>query len=130
MSNKWEKVYRKYLYDATNDIVTRNENLLMNPYYFKSSHWKYEKEWRMVIPENLATDKEYFADFHKGISGVYLGLKSFDCHKVKVDKIIEEYSQKRIPVYKIYKMLLRLTGKGCFKNWLIYACSVNKSKQM
>lgn len=94
-------IYSDKRYDVTNAVVTRNTNLLMNPYYFKSSHWKYEKEWRMVITENLVADGEYYADFHKGISGIHLGLKSFDCHKEKVNKIIEENSQKEIPVYKI-----------------------------
>ena len=93
-------IYTDKRYDATNDIVTRNENLLMNPYYFKSSPWKYEKEWRMVIPENVVTDKEYFADFHEGISGIYLGLKSLEYHKEKIDKIKEKYFQKGIPVHK------------------------------
>lgn len=94
-------IYSDKRYDATNAVITRNTNLLMNPYYFKSSHWKYEKEWRMVITEGLVADGEYYADFHDGISGIYLGLKSFDCHREKVDKIIEVYSQKEIPVYKI-----------------------------
>lgn len=94
-------IYSDKRYDATNAVITRNKNLLMNPYYFKSSHWKYEKEWRMVITESLVADGEYYADFYEGISGIHLGLKSFDCHKEKVDKIIEVYSQKGIPVYKI-----------------------------
>lgn len=55
----------------------------------------------MIITEALVADGEYYADFHEGISGIYLGLKSFECHKEKVDKIIEEYSKKGIPVYKI-----------------------------
>ena len=94
-------IYSDKRYDATNAVITRNKNLLMNPYYFKSSHWKYEKEWRMVITESLVADGEYYADFYEGISGIHLGLKSFDCHKEKVNKIIEEYSQKGIPVNKI-----------------------------
>lgn len=94
-------IYSDERYDVTNAVVTRNINLLMNPYYFKSSHWNYEKEWRMVITEDLVTDGEYYADFHESISGIHLGLKSNDYHKEKVDKIIEEYSKKGIPVHKI-----------------------------
>lgn len=94
-------LYSDKRYDVTNAVVTRNKNLLMNPYYFKSLNWEYEKEWRIVITEDLVTDGEYYADFHDGITGIYLGLKSFECHKEKIDKIIEEYSQKNIPVYKI-----------------------------
>ena len=94
-------IYSDKRYDATNAVITRNTNLLMNPYYFKSSHWKYEKEWRMVITEDMVIDGEYYADFHEGISGIYLGLKSFEYNKKKIDMIIEEYSQKGIPVHKI-----------------------------
>lgn len=94
-------VYSDKRYDATNAIIAKNTNLLMNPYYFKSSHWKYEKEWRMVISEDLATDNEYYADFCKGISGIYLGLRSFEYHKEKIDIIIEEYSKRGFPVYKM-----------------------------
>ena len=94
-------IYSDERYDVTNAVVTRDINLLMNPYYFKSSHWKYEKEWRMVITEDMVADGEFYADFHEGISGIHLGLKCFDCHKEKADKIIEEYSQKEIPVYKV-----------------------------
>lgn len=94
-------IYSNERYDITNAVITRNRNLLMNPYYFKSLHWEYEKEWRMVITEDVVTDGEYCADFHDGISGIYLGLKSFECHKEKIDKIKENYSQKGIPVHEI-----------------------------
>ena len=94
-------VYSDKRYDATEIAIAPNKNLMANPLYFKSSHWEYEKEWRMVITEDLVVDGEYYADFHEGISGIYLGLKSFECHKEKVDKIIEEYSQKGILVHKI-----------------------------
>lgn len=94
-------IYSDKRYDVTDAVVTRNKNLLMNPYYFKSSHWRYEKEWRMVVTEDLVTDGEYYADFHEGISGIYLGLKSFECHTEKIDKITERYSLNGIPVHKI-----------------------------
>lgn len=94
-------IYSNTRYDATRSVVAQNKNLVTNPFYFKSSHWEYEKEWRMMIPENIVTDNEYYADFYNGISGIYLGLRSFECHKEKIDRIIEEYSQRNIPVYNI-----------------------------
>lgn len=94
-------IYSDKRYNITNAVITRNTNLLMNPYYYKSSHWEYEKEWRMVITEDIVTDGEYYADFHSGISGIYLGLKSFDCHREKINEIIEKYSVNGIPVHKI-----------------------------
>ncbi len=93
-------VYSNKRYDATEVVVARNRNIAMNPYYFKSAHWEYEKEWRMVIPEDIITDEEYYADFSEGITGVYLGLRSSDCYKENIDKIIKEYSQRELPVYK------------------------------
>lgn len=94
-------VYSDERYDATESVIAHNKNLVENPFYFKSSHWEYEKEWRMVIPESIITDKEFYADFHDGIAGIYLGLKSFEYHREKIDKIIERYSLKGIPVHKI-----------------------------
>lgn len=94
-------IYSDKRYDVTNAVISRNKNLLMNPYYFKSMEWEYEKEWRMVITEDLVNDNEYYADFHEGITGIYLGLNSFEYHKEKIDRVIEIFSQKNIPVYKI-----------------------------
>ena len=94
-------IYSDERYDATKALTTLNKNLVGNPFYYKSLHWKYEKEWRMVIPESVVTDGEYYADFQDGVIGIYLGLKSFECHKEKIDKIMEVYSQKGLPVYKI-----------------------------
>lgn len=94
-------IYSNSRYDATRLVVAKNKNLVTNPFYFKSSHWEYEKEWRMMILESIVTDNEYYADFFKGISGIYLGLRSFESHKEKIDRIIEKYSQRNIPVYKI-----------------------------
>lgn len=94
-------IYSDKRYDITNAVVTRNKNLLMNPYYFKSSHWEYEKEWRMVITEELVKDGEYYADFYSGITGIYLGLKSFEYHKEKTNKVFDEYLKRGLSVYKI-----------------------------
>lgn len=94
-------IYSNKRYDATKAVIAQNKNLVTNPFYFKSSYWEYEKEWRMMIPENIVTDNEYYADFYNGISGIYLGLRSFECHKEKIDRIIEKYSERNIPVYKI-----------------------------
>ena len=54
----------------------------------------------MVIPESLITDEEYYADFSEGITGIYLGLESYNYHKEKIQMIIEKYSQKEIAVHK------------------------------
>ena len=94
-------IYSDIRYDVTSAVFKRNKNLLLNPYYYKSSHWEYEQEWRMVITEDAVTDGEYYADFANGISGIYLGLKSYECNKEKNNRIVEKYSNRGIPVYKI-----------------------------
>lgn len=94
-------IYSDQRYDATKAVIAQNKNLVTNPFYFKSSYWEYEKEWRMMIPESIVKDNEYYADFYHGISGIYLGLRSFEYHMEKIDRIIEKYSQRNIPVHKI-----------------------------
>lgn len=49
-------LYSNQRYDATKVVIIKNKNLATNPFYFKSSYWEYEKEWRMMIPENIVTD--------------------------------------------------------------------------
>lgn len=93
-------LYSNKRYDATRIAIFKNKNVVMNPYYFKSVHWEYEKEWRMIIPETLITDGEYYADFSEGITGIYLGLESYNYHKEKTKVIIEKYSHKEIAVHK------------------------------
>lgn len=94
-------LYSDQRYEATRAFITRNGNILMNPYYFKSSHWKYEKEWRMVAQESLFTNNEYYADFSIGINAVYIGLRSEETHGDKVRSILEQCSIKQISVYKM-----------------------------
>lgn len=93
-------VYSDKRYDATKIAIHRNKNIVMNPFYFKSSYWEYEKEWRMVIPEDIVSDGEYYADFSKGITGIYFGLESYHYHKEKIEIIMERFSQKEIAIYK------------------------------
>ena len=95
-------IYSNQRYNATDAFITNNKNLVMNPYYFKSLHWRYEKEWRMVITEDLVTDGEYYADFSTGISGIYIGIESMKNHKEKVEEIIKQYSIKGISVHEMY----------------------------
>ena len=95
-------IYSNKRYDATKALTVRNSNMAMNPYFFKSSHWKYEKEWRMVVPSNMFEDEEYYADFSDGISAIYLGLESHKEHEDKIREIVKKYSNGSIPIYKIY----------------------------
>lgn len=95
-------IYSNKRYDATKALTTRDSNIAMNPYFFKSSHWKYEKEWRMVVPSNMFTDDEYYADFSSGISAIYLGLESHKEYKNEIDEIVKKYPSGSIPIYKIY----------------------------
>lgn len=95
-------IYSNKRYDATKAVTVRNSNMVMNPYFFKSLHWKYEKEWRMVVPDNMFKDEEYYADFSDGISAIYLGLESHIEHEDKISEIVKKYSNGSIPIYEIY----------------------------
>lgn len=94
-------IYSDERYDATKAFIKRDRNLLMNLYLFKSSCWKYEKEWRMVIPQNIITDGEYYADFLSAISAIYLGIKSSEEHSEEIREICDLYKERQIPVYQM-----------------------------
>lgn len=95
-------IYSNTKCDVTDAIISKNTNLLMNPFYYKSKEWEYEKEWRMVIFEDMLKDGEYFADFSKGISGIYLGLGSVKNHKEKISEILERYQNSDTNVFGMY----------------------------
>lgn len=95
-------IYTDKRYDASEAFITRKNNLSMNFCFFKSLHWKYEKEWRIAIPGNIVRDGEYYADFSAGISGIYIGLNSMKNHGDKVKEIVKQYSIKGIPVHEMY----------------------------
>lgn len=94
-------VYSDKRYDATYGLITRNRNILMNPLLYKSTHWKYEKEWRMIAFEQQFSDYEYYADFRCAISAIYLGVESIHAHEEKVHEIQDHYKANRLPVYKV-----------------------------
>lgn len=95
-------IYSNTKCDVTDAIISKNTNLLMNPFYYKSKDWEYEKEWRMVIFENMIKDGEYFADFSQVITGIYLGLGSLKKHRVEISEILEKYLNTDTTVYEMY----------------------------
>lgn len=95
-------IYSDTKYDVTEAIISKNTNLLMNPFYYKAKDWAYEKEWRMVIFEDMIKDGEYFADFSHGITGIYLGLGSVKNHKEEISEILERYINTDTSVYGMY----------------------------
>ena len=94
-------IYSDERYDATQAFIKKSENRIMNPYFFKSTCWNYEKEWRMVIPDNIITDGEYYADFLCAISAIYLGIKSSEKHSEEIHEICTLYKERHIPVYQM-----------------------------
>lgn len=78
----------------------------------KSKCWEYEKEWRIVFPNNIAQNyksiKRTSIDFKEYISAIYLGSKCSEEHK-KI--VIDAYTNTSIPVYQMklddyeYKLL-------------------------
>lgn len=95
-------IYSEIRCDVTDAIISENTNLLMNPFYYKSKEWEYEKEWRMVIFEDMIKDGEYFADFSQGVSGIYLGLGSSKKYKNEIFEILERCLNTDVSVYGMY----------------------------
>lgn len=89
-------IYRKERYDATRILETRNVNIVMNPYLYKSDVWDHEEEWRVILPINkFKNDNLYLKD---AISAVYLGARI----NTDIEKEIREWGTSNgIPIYKM-----------------------------
>ena len=69
---------------------------------FKTDHWKYEKEYRIV------SEQEFYPTPGK-ITGIYLGIRAQEIHK----KLVISCTPKEIPVYEtnIYEKTVEITAK-------------------
>lgn len=91
-SGFWKVNYEKALmkYDANTMPHLIPETI----FSFKTKHWKYEGEYRIVQNEKYYQIKE-----NKGrISCIYLGVRIKACHKEKILKLVSAKDNK-IPVY-------------------------------
>ena len=68
---------------------------------YKSHHWKYEREWRMIAPEGLDETGENYADFMSAISAVYLGIKSRETYRTDTDELISGCEKIGVPIYQM-----------------------------
>lgn len=95
-------IYSNERYDCTKIFVESKKNLLLNLMLYKSSHWCYEHEWRMFVPEGLDKAGENYADFSSAISAVYLGIKSSRAYEIETDELISGCNKRNIPIYQMH----------------------------
>lgn len=80
-------------------------NLMLKPFLRKSIEWNYEKEWRIVLPENAINQNGGFEPYKPYIkflkpTKVYLGLNITERNENSIRKICKI---KKIPLYKAKK---------------------------
>lgn len=93
--------YQKDRYNATDDIISRNMNNILNPYFVKSIDWEYENEWRLVLTDDILSRVERKLDFRDIIVGIYLGLEIENKHSEEMQEIISWAKNNGIKVYKM-----------------------------
>lgn len=93
--------YDSNRYDATDAVLNGNGNTLLTPYFVKAKEWSYEKEWRMIITENIFSKIGHIADFSDKITGIYLGLDIEKNHFDEAQEIISWAKNSGIRVYKM-----------------------------
>ena len=97
--------------DSTKDLKKQmkydahSRNLMLKPFLKKSEEWNYEKEWRIILTDDVITQNSGFYPYKPYIgffkpSAVYLGLSISDKNEMLVRQICEI---KGIPLYKARK---------------------------
>lgn len=89
-------LYSDVMCDATDNVLSANWNLSLNPALIKGTRWEYENEWRLLSyqPEKQENDFKLF-DASGTITRIDIGCKCGES-----DQIIRWCKDKKIPVYK------------------------------
>ena len=93
--------YTDERYDSTDDVIKRNENTILNPNFFKSKVWSYEKEWRIALTYDLISKNDRKANFSNAITGVYLGVQSEKEYSQNLLRIKSWANSKSIGCYQM-----------------------------
>lgn len=103
--------YSNERYDSTDDVIRRNVNTLLNPYFFKSKVWSYENEWRIALTKSSLNRIDRKADFSNAITGIYLGVQSEKEYSQNILRIKSWAKSKNI---KCYQMKVNPKGYDIF----------------
>lgn len=117
-------IYQKEVYDYTDIAIMRDESYIkyMNifkilgvktnyelkdvinniwiPMLIKAEEWKYEKEWRIVVPSAIFGLNEHLINFGDAINSVYLGVWC-DENSIEAKEIIKWAKNMNTKVYKM-----------------------------
>lgn len=115
-------VYTKAPFDASMILDMRNigeKFAVLCPLLFKSNDWSYEKEWRIIIPDNDYSIPHVIT-LDNAISGVYFGFRSYGSERDELEMWAES---KGIPAYQVERSYMSFD----FKSELIEDIRKNKT---
>ncbi len=87
-------------YNNQEPIINRTSltKLLIDSLLVKSDSWKYENEWRVILPKEKLNDDNLFSD---SIVSIYFGVKVSDEIIKDTIKVIKESNHSPIKLYKM-----------------------------
>lgn len=91
-------IWRHFLSTGEFPDLTKTYNELITT---KSTHWKYENEWRMVFPRHEDSGKEFaLLSFHpEEIEAIFLGCRMLEQDKSEIINLV----RRQYPLAKIYQ---------------------------
>lgn len=102
LTNKKSKLYDNY---KTNKQYIQNEKNLHALPLYKTNHWNYEKEYRLILDERNELKKEdkiYKYDFNY-LDGIIFGMKTPLNEKLKIINIIKKLCKKNKKDFNTFK---------------------------
>lgn len=93
-------VYSDNWYDITQDFLYPNKDqILIKSCLYKYKAWEYEKEWRIIYPEEHNwLENKYNFNFSEAITAIYLGV---NIEQKNLESIKEWTKDKNIKIYQM-----------------------------
>lgn len=97
-------IYKEKRYDATQLLAYHNKNLARNPSFYKSSMWRYEKEWRFRIDrteidsiknksvKEINSGSHIFLELSSTIKSIYFGM-NFNFNNKEITEYLKKTSE-------------------------------------
>lgn len=120
----WPVAYTNQLFDVTHILRAQRREKNYNELYgiaaslCKAVDWQYEREWRLVVPDDDSEVKGF--NVAAPLKAVHLGARISDSHALEILRICGEID---IPVYKVtlapneYRMISEPTN---LDDWCSY----------